>query len=134
MLLHFATLFSLLTSASALLEPVNLRTAGNYAILSKSGVTTTDATSVTGDVGTSPIAVSGVTGFGLTQDSSSKLSTSVCVTGKVYGADQYPASLTTAISDMESAFTDAAGRAIPDFTELGGGNIEDLTFVSGLYK
>jgi hypothetical protein len=42
--------------------------------------------------------------------------------------------LTTAVSDMELAYTDAAGRTLPDFTELGAGNISGLTLVPGLYK
>jgi len=42
--------------------------------------------------------------------------------------------LTTAVSDMELAYTDAAGRTSPDFTELGAGNISGLTLVPGLYK
>jgi hypothetical protein len=42
--------------------------------------------------------------------------------------------MTTAISDMQTAFTDAAGRTTPDFTELGAGNISGLTLVPGLYK
>jgi hypothetical protein len=32
------------------------------------------------------------------------------------------------------AYTDAAGRSIPDFTELGAGEIGGLTLVPGLYK
>jgi hypothetical protein len=35
---------------------------------------------------------------------------------------------------METAYTDAAGRTLPDFTELGAGNIDGLTLVPGLYK
>jgi hypothetical protein len=42
--------------------------------------------------------------------------------------------MTTAISDMEIAYTDAAGRTSPDFTELGAGEIGGLTLVPGLYK
>jgi len=44
------------------------------------------------------------------------------------------ANLTTAIGDMETAYTDAAGRTTPDFTELGGGQIGGLTLAPGLYK
>ena len=44
-----------------------------------------------------------------------------------------PSNLTTAVSDMELAFTDAAGRA-PDFTEVGAGNIGGLTLPPGVYK
>ena len=45
-----------------------------------------------------------------------------------------PASLTAAVLDMQTAYTNAAGRTSPDFTELGAGNINGLTLVPGLYK
>jgi hypothetical protein len=54
----------------------------------------------------------------------------------VYAADYQaptPSNLTTAISDMELAFTDAAGRA-PRVTELGAGNIGGMTLTPGVYK
>lgn len=35
---------------------------------------------------------------------------------------------------MQTAFTDASGRTLPDFTELGAGNISGLTLAPGLYK
>jgi hypothetical protein len=35
---------------------------------------------------------------------------------------------------MELAYTDAAGRSNPDFTELGAGNIDGLELAPGLYK
>jgi hypothetical protein len=35
---------------------------------------------------------------------------------------------------METAFTDAAGRTLPDHTELGAGNIGGMTLAPGLYK
>ena len=42
--------------------------------------------------------------------------------------------MTTAVSDMETAFTDAAGRTSPDFTELYAGDISGKTLIPGLYK
>jgi hypothetical protein len=42
--------------------------------------------------------------------------------------------LTTAVSDMETAYTNAAGIPIPTTTELGAGDISGLTIASGLYK
>jgi hypothetical protein len=42
--------------------------------------------------------------------------------------------LTTAVSDMEAAYTDAAGRANPDFVEFGAGNIGGKILTPGLYK
>ena len=70
-------------------------------------------------------------------DASNTFSTSSLVTGRLYAADYTPptpANMTTAISDMETAYTDAEGRSLPDFTELGAGNISGLTLVPGLYK
>ncbi|MFA6399295.1 MAG: ice-binding family protein, partial [archaeon] len=45
-----------------------------------------------------------------------------------------PGDLTTAVSNMETAYTDAAGRATPDYTELGAGDISGMTLYPGLYK
>jgi hypothetical protein len=117
--------------------PVDLGTAGNFAILAKTGVSTTGTTAVVGDIGNSPAAASYITGFSLIADSTNTFSTSSVVTGKVYAADYAPptpAIMTTAVSDMQTAFTDAAGRTLPDFTELGAGDISGLTLVPGLYK
>ena len=46
-------------------DPVNLGTAGDFAILSKTGITSTGLTKVTGDMGTSPITGAAITGFAL---------------------------------------------------------------------
>jgi hypothetical protein len=78
-----------------------------------------------------------MTGFGLIADATNEFSTSSLVSGKIYAADYAPPTptkMTTAISDMETAFTDAAGRTNPDFTELGGGDISGQTLLPGLYK
>src|SRR5450759_1002458 len=119
------------------LAPVNLGTAGNFAILSKSGISTVPSSVVTGDIGVSPIAHTAITGFSETMDLSNKFSTSAQVVGKIYAADYTaptPTNMTTAVSDMEIAYTDAAGRTLPGFTELGAGEIGGLTLVPGLYK
>ena len=117
--------------------PVDLGLAGNYAILAKSGISTTGSTLITGDIGVSPIAATAITGFGLTLDASNQFATSSLVVGKVYAADYSsptPANLTTAVSNMETAYTDAAGRTLPDATELGAGEIGGMTIAPGLYK
>jgi hypothetical protein len=119
------------------LAPVNLGTAGNFVILSKSGISTTGTTSIVGNLGVSPAAASYITGFGLIMDVSNTFSTSSLVTGNVYASDYTaptPDTLTTAISNMETAYTDAAGRTIPLATELGAGDITGLTLYPGLYK
>lgn len=117
-------------------NPVNLGTAGSYAILSQAGISTVPPSAITGDMGVSPISATGITGFSLTLDASNVFSTSPQVTGKVYAADYAsptPAKLTTAIGDMQHAFTEAAGRNA-DITELGGGNLGGLTLFPGVYK
>ena len=116
--------------------PVNLRTAGNYAILAKSRISTVPTSAVTGDIGVSPAAATLITGFSLIADSTNVFSTSSQVTGKAYAADYAvptPSNLTTAIGDMQLAYTDAAGRA-PTVTELGAGNIGGKTLTPGVYK
>jgi hypothetical protein len=128
---------ALVASVFAVQLPVNLGTAGDFAILTKTGVTTTVGTSIVGDMGTSPIASTALTGFGLILHSSTTYATSPTITGKVYAASYTaptPQKMTTAIADMETAFTDASGRVTPDFSELGAGSIQALTLTPGLYK
>jgi len=117
--------------------PVDLGSVDNFAILAKSGISTTGTTSIVGDIGVSPIESTGITGFGLTMDASGEFATSSLVTGKVYAADYAPPTptkMTTAVLDMQTAYTDAAGRTLPDYTELGAGDIGGLTLTPGLYK
>ncbi len=119
--------------------PVNLGTADNYVILTKTGIITTPGTVdtlVTGDMGVSPAAATYMTGFGLAMDISGTFSTSSLVNGNVYAADYAPltpANLSTAVSDMEAAYTSANGVAL-DETELGGGNIGGYNLVPGTRK
>lgn len=119
--------------------PVDLGTAENFVILTKTGISKTGAagTAITGDIGVSPAALTYITGFSQTMDASNVFATSTYVTGSIYAADMTPptpAKMTTAISDMETAYTDAAGRTLPDFTELGAGNVSGMTLEPGLYK
>jgi len=116
---------------------VNLGTADHYVILAKTGVSTTGTTDITGSIGISPAAATFVTGFDLIMDPSGTYSTSSLVTGNIYAADYTsptPSNLTTAIGDMEIAYTDAAGRLDPDFTELYAGDLTGQTLIPGLYK
>ncbi|MDO9539599.1 MAG: ice-binding family protein, partial [Methanocalculus sp.] len=123
--------------ATAAISGVDLGTAGGFAILTKAGIDTVPTSAVTGNIGVSPAAATYITGFGaLPLDPSGQWSTSGQVTGNVYAADYAPptpAKLTTAVSDMETAYTDAAGRA-PNFTELHSGDISGQTLVPGVYK
>jgi len=116
--------------------PVVLGAAGNYVILAKSGISTVPTSAITGNLGLSPAAASFITGFSLVADASGVFSTSTQVTGDVYASDDAvptPSNLTTAVGDMQTAYTDAAGRA-PDYTELGTGNIGGMTLPPGTYK
>jgi len=110
---------------------VRLGSAGNFAILSKSGITDVYASAITGNVGTSPI-----TGAAM------RLSCGE-VTGKIYVVDAAgplpcalndATTLTAAIGDMQTAYLDAQGRVSPGFVELGAGEIGGLTLAPGLYK
>jgi hypothetical protein len=110
-------------------EPVvDLGTAGDYAVLAKTGISTVPSSAITGDIAVSPIAASAITGFSLAMDSTNEFSTSTQVTGtgKVYAANYHtptPATLTSAVLDMQTAYTDAAGRApgVGPRLNLGGG-------------
>lgn len=128
---------SLASDGSATVDPNDLGSAANYVILAKTGVSNVTGSAVTGNIGASPVAATGITGFGLVADATNVFSTSAKVTGKVYAANYAvptPSNLTTAISNMETAYVDAAGRTSPDFIELGTGNLSGLTLVPGLYK
>jgi hypothetical protein len=123
-------------TGSSAAAAVDLRTAGSYVILAKTEISNVPTSAVTGNLGVSPAAATYITGFPLTPDATNVFSTSPQVTGKVYAstyAPPTPSNLTTAVSDMQLAFTDAAGRA-PGVTELGAGNIGGMTLTAGVYK
>jgi len=116
--------------------PVNLGTAGDFAVLAKSGISSVPDSVITGDIGVSPIAATAITGFSLKADATNVFSTSPQVTGRVYAADYAsPTSskLGAAVGDMSTAYTDAAGRAA-DYTNLYAGDISGRTLTPGVYK
>ncbi|KAJ7136638.1 hypothetical protein C8R44DRAFT_360612 [Mycena epipterygia] len=117
--------------------PVVLGTAGNFAILAKTGVSTVPNSAITGNVGISPATDTALTGFSLVEDSSGRFSTSAQVNGRLMGATDSvptPGLLTVAVSDMQTAFTDAMSRPIPDFVEFNAGVLGGSILVPGLYK
>lgn len=123
------------TGSQAGLSAVNLRAAANYVILAKTAINNSPTSAITGDMGISPAATTFITGFGLTD--ATGYATSPQVTGKVYAADMASptgSNLTTAIENMLTAYTDAAGRPTPDFLNLNSGDIGGETLVAGLYK
>jgi len=117
---------------------VDLGTAGNFAILSKAGISTVPTSAITGDIGVSPIAAEAITGFSLIQTTDRSKSTSVQVTGSAYAADYAsptPSTLTTAIGDMERAYTDAAGRTVAAANlNVMNGLITGATLTAGVYE
>lgn len=128
---------ALTVSAAVGRAGVGLGSSGNFVALAKTGISTTGTTVIVGDIGVSPAAASFITGFGLIADATNTFATSSLVTGKVFAANYAvptPSYMTTAIGDMQTAFTDAAGRTLPDFTELGAGNVSGMTLTPGLYK
>ena len=121
-----------ISSAAAPQAPVKLGSAGTFALLSKTGITNVYASVINGDVGASPITGAAI---GLT---CGEIATGILYT--VNAAGPLPCSvtaatlLTSAVSDMQTAYLDAAGRVRPDFTELGTGEIGGKTLTPGLYK
>ena len=112
--------------------PVSLGLAGGFAILTKSGITDVFPSAITGSVGASPITGAAI-----------HLTCAEMMRGGVYSVNAAgplpcrvtaPNLLTVAVGDMETAYTDAAGRSLPDFIDLGAGLIGGLTLVPGLYK
>jgi len=121
--------------------PVDLGSAENFVILSKTGITNTDAhTSViTGDIGSSPITAAAMDNVFCSE-----------IYGTIYGADVHYTGnedvicfagtvpdntlVANAILDMGIAYRDAAGRTTPDYTELYAGDISNRTLTPGLYK
>ena len=93
---------------------VNLGTAANYVILAKTGVSTVPNSVVTGNIGLSPAAGSFLTGWSETANGAPvTYSTSAQVTGKLYAANYTGGTtsvdLTTAVGDMQTAYTNANG-------------------------
>jgi len=116
------------------LAPVNLGSAGAFAVLAGSMVTDVPTSAITGHVGLSPAAGSAIAGL-----------TAVEVTGNIYtvdatgpaGSTTAAAMLTAAQGDLTIAYNNAAGRTpVPSgpFLNPGTGNIGGLTLVPGLYK
>jgi hypothetical protein len=126
------------TARGSATQPVDLGSAGKFVILAKSGISNVPTSTITGDIGVSAISSTAITGFPLTMDSTNKFATTAQVNGKVYAADYAaptPGMLTTAISDMEAAYTNAANAFPPTHSELGAGIlVAGTTLTSGIYK
>jgi hypothetical protein len=120
-------------------SPTDVASAGSYVILAKTAITNVTGSSITGgSLGVSPAAATFITGFSLIADSTNVFATSssVVAPGKIYASNYAiptPSNLTTAVLNMQTAYTDAAGRTNPDHLNLGSGNIGGQTLAPGLY-
>lgn len=122
-------------NGTKVVEKIDLGTAEDFVILSKTGISTTGTTAIIGNIGVSPVSASYITGFGLIMDGGNEFSTSALVTGHVYASDYQvgtPAYLTTAIADVLIAYNDGSGRTA-DYTELYTGDLSGKTLTSGVY-
>ncbi|HUM51715.1 MAG TPA: ice-binding family protein [Chitinophagales bacterium] len=122
------------TSATGL-AVVNLGAAANYVILAKTAINNIPTSAIVGDIGLSPAVTSNITGFSLVD--ALGYSTSSQVIGRIYASDMLvptPVNLAVAVSNMTTAYNDAAGRTAPDFSELGAGNIGGKILIPGVYK
>ena len=121
---------------------VNLGTAGNYAILVKTAVSSVPNSVVTGNVAVSPAARTFLTGWSLISEPTDTSFGSAQVSGRLFAADNVGGStsvnLTTAVGDMGTAYTAAVGLA-PAGGGLvtacpGAGAFGGLTLAAGVYK
>lgn len=118
------------------IAPVNFGTANDFVILAETGISSETSSMITGNIGVSPAAATYITGFSLILDSTGIFSTSSQIVGQVYASDYTsptPSNLTTAISDMQTAYLDAAGRTA-NYTELYSGDLSGKTLTTGVYK
>lgn len=121
-----------------ILQAVNLGSAISFTILTETGITTTGITNITGDIGTSPIASTAMTGFGLIMSSDqSSAKSSLVTSGMAYAPDYLlttPAKMVNAITDMESAFN--SGNALTPTRPIDSyaGDISGQYLIPGVYK
>lgn len=121
---------------------IQLGTAGNFAVLAKSGVSTVPSSVVTGNVGLSPASRAFLTGWSLLNEPTDTFFTSaqVVAPAKLYAADNVgggtASALTTAVGDMQNAYTAAAGLTATSAatTNTGAGTLTGLTLAPGVYE
>lgn len=119
--------------ASNEVAPIDIKSAGNFVILTETGITSDPTSTIIGNIGTSPITGTAITGI-------------LCsnVTGTIYTAsgtafspcgEVNPTLLDTAVGDMQAAYTAAANRApgTGSNLNLGGGTLATQTLAPGTY-
>jgi hypothetical protein len=118
---------------------VNLRTAGNMVILAKTGITNVPTSSITGNIGSSPITAASMDNITCNEISGIIYGSDAAYTGNgdtscFAGVAADNTLVANAVLDMGTAYTDAAGRTLPDFTEFQAGDLSSQTLQAGLYK
>jgi len=113
------------------LNGIYLGIAGNFVILSETGISDAYNSTIIGDIGACPITGAAI------------LVSCVDLTGTVYTVDKagpFPCSetnpimLRVALGNMQAAYIDAINRINPCFLELSKGDIGSLILTPGLYK
>jgi hypothetical protein len=127
-----AALFAATASAAGP-APINLGTAGNFVILSESGITDVPGSIITGNIGASPISGSAI---GVTCPEVTGAIFAVDAAGPAPCAVTAASLLTTAVGDMQTAYTNAAGRAPTSAAtvNVGSGTLINLTLAPGVYQ
>jgi hypothetical protein len=100
-------------SADPAPDTISLGASIDYAILSKTGISTVPYSAITGSIGVSPIAATAVTGFALTADSTTQFATSTQVVGQVHAADYggpTAVALITSVNDMLTAYNSGVAQ------------------------
>lgn len=119
-------------------NPVLLGRAGDFAILSQSGISSVPHSLVVGNIGVSLIGATGITGFSLTVHPSNGFSSSTQVVRRVYAPDYQESHeyLTRAVADMHKAYEDAASRidSGPSFVNAFQGIIAGKVLPCGVYE
>jgi hypothetical protein len=125
--------------------PVALRTAEDFTILAKAGITNTGnhATQITGNIGASPISPTFMNDvycdemigtdsliYGVNIFYSGGTGGTECSRGNAFAKTK----VDVAILDLGVAYTDAAGRASPEYSEFGAGILGGQILLPGLYK
>lgn len=133
--------WSFTTSAVAAKGPaaVDLRTAVNFVILTKTGTTNVPTSAITGNMGASPITAAAMDNVFCHEITGIIYGSNAAYTGSgdvscFKGAAPDNTLVANAVLDMGTAYNDAAGRTLPDFTELHAGDISGRTLTPGLYK
>lgn len=139
MIANYVWSFTTGTEVAAGPATVNLKTASNMVILSKTGITNVPTSSILGNIGASPITAAAMDNVTCNEINGTVYGSDAAYTGNgdvncFAGSAPDARLVANAVLDMGTAYTDAAGRSLPDFTELHAGDLSGQTLAAGLYK